>query len=77
MLRILIVGLALICGLVVEGQPVTRLDFYVDQALQNSPLLKDYQNQLQAGQVDSQLIRAGYRPQVTGSSVNLWAPTVN
>jgi outer membrane protein TolC len=52
------------------------LDFYLDRALQNSPLLKDYQNQVLSGQVDSQLIRAGYRPQVSGSSVNVWAPTV-
>jgi outer membrane protein TolC len=57
--------------------PPGNLDFYLQQALQNSPLLKDYQNQVQAGQVDSQIVRAGYRPQVTGSSVNLYAPTVH
>jgi len=53
------------------------LEFYLGQALDNSPLLKDYQNQVLSGQVDSQLVRAGYRPQVTGSSVNVWAPTIN
>jgi outer membrane protein TolC len=57
-----------------QAQSATSLDYYIDQALQNSPLLKDYQNQVLTGQVDSQLIKAGYRPQVTGSSVNLWAP---
>ncbi|WP_188927669.1 TolC family protein [Puia dinghuensis] len=77
MLRNLLLGLALTGCLVVKGQPVTRLDYYIDQALQNSPLLKDYQNQVLAGQVDSQIIRASYRPQVTGSSVNTWAPTLN
>lgn len=76
-----IIGIALVIG--VKGQqpgagaPATSLTFYLDQALQNSPLLKDYQNQVLAGQVDSQLIRAGYQPQVTGNSMNLWAPTVN
>ncbi|HEY4112068.1 TolC family protein [Puia sp.] len=59
-----------------SGQSPMGLDFYLDRALQNSPLLKDYQNQVLSGQVDSQLIRAGYRPQVSGSSVNVWAPTV-
>lgn len=57
--------------------PVTSLSFYLGQALENSPLLKDYRNQVLTGQVDSQLIRAGYRPQVTGSSVNTYAPLIN
>jgi len=53
------------------------LDFYVGQALHNSPLLKDYQNQLLSGQLDSAIIRAGYMPQVTGTSINTYAPVVN
>lgn len=57
--------------------PVTGLAFYVGQALQNSPLLKDYRNQVLTGEVDSQLIAAGYRPQVNGSSVNVYAPLIN
>jgi len=52
------------------------LDFFLQQALQNSPLLKDYQGQVLSGQVDSELIRASYRPQVTGSSVNTYAPVI-
>jgi outer membrane protein TolC len=59
------------------GAPVTRLDFYLGQALQNSPLLNDYRNQVLTGGIDSQLIKAGYRPQVTGSSVNIYAPLIN
>lgn len=57
--------------------PVTGLSFYLGQAMENSPLLKDYRNQVLTGEVDSQLVRAGYRPQVTGSSVNLYAPLIN
>lgn len=53
-----------------------NLDFYLQRALQNSPLLKDYQNQVQSGQVDSQAIRVGYRPQVIGSSINNYAPVI-
>jgi outer membrane protein TolC len=53
-----------------------NLDFYLQQALQRSPLLNDYRNQVQSAMVDSQIIRAGYQPQVTGSSINSYAPTV-
>jgi outer membrane protein TolC len=53
-----------------------RLDYYVDQALANSPLLKDYKNQVQSSYYDSLLIMAAYRPQVTGSSFNSYAPTI-
>jgi len=60
----------------IPAPPPVNLDFYLQQALQNSPLLKDYQNQVQSAIVDSQVIRAGYRPQVTGSSINTYAPTV-
>jgi hypothetical protein len=59
MLRFFILGIVLTGWLSVQGQPATSLDYYIDQALQNSPLLKDYQNQVLTGQVDSQLIRAG------------------
>jgi len=53
------------------------LDFYLGRALQNSPLLKDYQNQLLVGQIDSQLIHASYQPQVNGNSTNIYAPLVH
>jgi outer membrane protein TolC len=52
------------------------LDFYLGQALYNSPLLKDYQGQVAAAGFDSAIIRAGYGPQVTGSSVNTYAPVI-
>jgi outer membrane protein TolC len=60
-----------------EQMPSTGLDFYVGQALQNSPLLKDLHNQVLSGEVDSQLIKASYLPQVVGSSTNIYAPTIH
>ncbi len=54
-----------------------NLDFYLRQAAQNSPLLKDYRNQVQSNQADSEIILAGYRPQVMGTSVNTYAPVIN
>jgi outer membrane protein TolC len=54
-----------------------NLDYYLDHAIQNSPLLKDFQSQIESNGIDSQRIRAQYHPQVTGSSVNYLAPVVN
>jgi hypothetical protein len=54
-----------------------NLDFYLKQAIHNSPLLKDFQSQMESNSIDSQRIRAQYHPQVTGSSMNYLAPTVN
>jgi outer membrane protein TolC len=66
---------ASLAGVPAAPSPYNNLDFYMQQALQRSPLLKDYRNQVESAMVDSQIIRAGYRPQVTGSSVNTYAPT--
>ena len=51
-----------------------KLDYYLDQAMQNSPLLKDYQNQQDLNRLDSLRILATYKPQVTGNSFNFYAP---
>ena len=53
-----------------------NLDYYLGKALNNSPLLKDYQNQVQSNLLDSQKIVAGYRPQVTGNTINVYAPVI-
>ena len=53
-----------------------NLAYYISQAVRNSPLLVDYQNQVLANQVDSQRILAGYKPQVTGNSYNSYAPVI-
>ena len=53
------------------------LDYFLEQGLRNSPLLKDYQNQVQSNLLDSQRITAGYKPQVTGNSFNSYAPVIN
>ena len=52
------------------------LDFYLQQAKINSPLLKDYQAQVQANQIDSELISARYKPQVFGSTANNYSPVI-
>lgn len=52
------------------------LDYYVNQALTNSPLLKDLQGQQGMLSLDSQLIRAALRPQVNGIGNGLLAPVI-
>jgi outer membrane protein TolC len=50
------------------------LDYYLNTATQNSPLLKDYNNQRLMNTIDSMRIAASLRPQVTGNSTNSYAP---
>ena len=53
------------------------LDYYLTHAINNSPLIKDLQNQVLSFSLDSQIVRASLRPQVTGNSNNMYAPQVN
>lgn len=60
---------------VIEAQQKS-LDYFVQQAISNSPLLNDYRNQVQIHQVDSLRIRAAYKPQVNGTGTGLYAPII-
>lgn len=53
------------------------LEYYLTNARINSPLLKDYKNQISANQLDSQILRASYRIQVNGISNDSYAPVIN
>jgi outer membrane protein TolC len=53
-----------------------KLDFYVNQAFANSPLLKSYKNQVAVSYYDSLLILTAYKLQVTGSSNNSYSPVI-
>ena len=50
------------------------LDYYITSGLNNSPLLKDYYNQLQAASYDSILARSVLRTQVNLNSQAMYAP---
>lgn len=58
-----------------DAQPKT-LDFFLEQAYANSPLLKDYANQVRANAIDSAVITAGYGIQLNGNSINSYAPVI-
>ncbi len=74
MKRLLVICLVL-SGLSSHGQELT-LDYYINQAKTNSPLLADYRNRIQSGKMDSLLIKASYKVQVNGISNDYYAPNV-
>jgi len=53
-----------------------NLDHYLELAEKNSPLLKDLKNQVSSAKLDSMRLRAGLRPQVTGTGAGLFAPVI-
>lgn len=65
--------LLLVIGLNAQKRPVS---YYLATALDNSPLLKDYKNQIRNNALDSQRVSATYQPQVTGNSNNYYAPVI-
>ncbi|WP_426671078.1 TolC family protein [Mucilaginibacter sp. McL0603] len=53
------------------------LDHYLEAAQNNSPLLKDLKNQISSARLDSMRLRAGLKPQVTGTSAGAFSPVIN
>ena len=52
------------------------LDFYLSEAQSNSPLLKDYKNQVLLNQLDSLRMLASFKPQVTAGTNNSYYPAL-
>ncbi|GAA4310253.1 hypothetical protein GCM10023149_04860 [Mucilaginibacter gynuensis] len=52
------------------------LDYYLEQAVSNSPLLKDLNNQVASSKLDSLGLRASYRPQVNLNTAGYYAPVI-
>jgi outer membrane protein TolC len=75
MKRIFILSLCAVISLDSLAQR-NNLDYFVSQAIANSPLLKEYNNQVLSFSLDSQIIRASLRPQVNGVSNNSYAPII-
>ena len=53
------------------------LNYYINHALENSPLCKEYGNQLIINRLDSLILKADYQPSLHFSTNNFWAPMVN
>ncbi|WP_316800255.1 hypothetical protein [Pedobacter frigidisoli] len=57
-------------------EPTKNLDFFLNQAKISSPVLKDLENKRKSAGIDSLIVRATGKPQVTGSSSGLYAPII-
>ena len=53
-----------------------QLNFFLNQAIENSPLLKDYKNQVKINEFDSLLLLATQSPQISFSSNDSYAPVI-
>lgn len=52
------------------------LDYFIQQAYQHSPVIKDYQNQILIAKIDSQILRASLKTQVNFLNTNSYAPVI-
>jgi outer membrane protein TolC len=52
------------------------IDDYIKTATENSPLLKDLNNQVSINKLDSAIIRANYKPQLGFNSTGTYAPVI-
>ena len=76
--KLLATVLLIVFGTRVWAQaPVKNLDFYLGQAKSSSPVLKDFENQRRSAGIDSLIVRASAKPQVTGTGNGLYAPVVH
>ena len=53
------------------------LGYYIDHGIKNSPLLKDYQTQMLSNGIDSQKIKAAFKPQVGLNGQAYYAPNIS
>jgi outer membrane protein TolC len=75
--QLLILFLSLINFKAIAQGPVRTLNYFLDEAVNRSPLIKDLANQQQTSKIDSMRLRAGYKPQVTASADGMYAPVIH
>ncbi|WP_316797708.1 TolC family protein [Pedobacter frigidisoli] len=73
----LLLPLSCLATLALAQEPGRSLDFYLRQAKISSPLLKDLENQRKTAVIDSMMVKATAKPQITGSSSGLYAPIIH
>jgi outer membrane protein TolC len=71
-----LLALLLLVTRILPGQ-VTPLDYFLQEGLSNSPVLKDLNNQVRMNGIDSMLVRASRVPQVGFNTYMMYAPIIN
>jgi len=74
--RVYLVFFSLIISCIGYGQE-RGLQYYIDKGISNNPLLNDLNNQALSTRIDSQQLKSLYRPQVSLTSNNFYAPVIN
>jgi outer membrane protein TolC len=72
--KYIICSLFIVGGSIYTSAQVKSLDDYLNTAIANSPVLKDYRIQLQQNSLDSMMAGTAYKPQVNFDGVALYAP---
>jgi outer membrane protein TolC len=72
-MRLKIIVVLLLCSSGIFAQ-TKNLDYYINLGLKNSPLLKDYGNQINSAGFDSSLVAASFKPQVNLTSNATYYP---
>ena len=77
--KFIYIGLILILLMSIQVQAQVSekdIDYFMQAALKNSPLTRDFKNQQQAIKIDSMLVLAASGPQVFANSAGMYAPVV-
>ena len=53
------------------------LNYFIEKAQKNSPLLLDLKNQMRSNVLDSLIVRATYKPQIAANALAYYAPLVD
>ena len=68
--------MALFISIATASSQTRDLDYFINFAVENSPLLKENDNQLLINQLDSLILRANYKPQISAGGTAIYPPII-
>ena len=76
-MRYIFVTLSLLfTGIATTSSQTRDLDYFINFAVENSPLLKENSNQLLINKLDSLILRANYKPQLSAGAMAVYPPVI-
>ena len=76
MKRIFIILSVLFVSITAANSQTRNLDYFINFAVENSPLLKENDNQVLINRLDSMILRANYKPQISAGATAIYAPII-